>query len=222
MICMRRTAATPPWGACYFPPESSWRSNSMSSLAYHLFKFGKVESSVALHQKRFGVVFPPLPRTAPCHLVVRITEIISHEETLWMQLVFGFRSYCMCPQYIILVLCGMHAHTLKPQLPSTVHIPSHAVFRYLLLLVDPSELRFSVRAATQRDAKTTTARVQSSYLRACVFPGSVQVWAPDSCAFAFPTALFFNPPNLTIKLVSHVKEKSVSLCSDVTPPPPPD
>lgn len=154
-------------------------------------------------------------------MVVRLTKIISHEENP----VDGARFVFFRPTVRVLCISSLCSKACKSKHRSLSCSPpySHTITYSVEIspIIQACKVRLGIRAATQRDSKTTTARVQSSYLRVCsqVLSKSEPQTAVPSL---FPASRFFNPPNLTIKLVFPCEGKSLSLCSDVTPTPTPD
>lgn len=213
-MCMRRAAATPPQGEHVIFPLRRSEDPSVCHLWLIIFS-SLAELEGAWHYITSALVSSSLlcPELQPCHLVVRLTEIISHEKMC------GCRSFLFsrCPVCVLCIssLCSQACKSKHWTLscPSTPH--THNITRSVRTSTDTAwacKVRLCITAAAQRNAKTTTTQGQSSYHRVCsqfrpCRPSLNPGWQLHLHFLRF--AVFFQSPNLTIKSVFPCEVKKV-------------
>lgn len=106
----------------------------------------------------FGVIFPPLPRAAPCHLILQDPQDYIIPNHVCRSFLFCIVLYVTTVRYILCILCMCYEPCKSKQWPETLTLfhafmHTHTAFRYLLQVLKSARYAEECRRPPKRNAK---------------------------------------------------------------------
>lgn len=167
----------------------------------------------------FGVIFPPLPRAAPCHLILHDPLDYIIPNRVCRSFLFCIVLYVTTVRYILCILCMCYEPCKSKQRPETLTLfhafkspantpfspPTHTAFKDLLQVLKSARYDQEFRRPPKCNAKAKPQERQE-HTSLCV-PCSIRAALSEPGGqLCLRSLCDFQPQNFTIKLGSHVEE----------------